>query len=536
MLGARRSRLLLLAVALTAVHGCEDVSVTEVDVASISVSPSSATLLPNDVTSLSATPRDASGTALSNRTIVWRSDNDAVASVDATGRVEAHAAGTARIEASSGGVTGTSVITVDPAPTISLARSAVGFTGVSGSAATAPEGIAISNEGGGSLTDLRVEVDYATGQPGGWIDAVLQGSTAPTTLTLRALPEALPAGTYTAGVRVISPGATNSPQVVQVTLEVLEAPAVIQLSPEALGFSTSEGQGAPPAQIVTVSNSGGGELTGLSTAVSYAAGSPTGWLTSELDRTTAPAEIVLRVEPAGLSTGVFDATVAVTSPDAPGGGASVQVRLRFGDPPPQIEAIPGTVRTTMEESSSSPRTVAVRIDNAGSGDLGGLSTQVQYSNPSATGWLQASLRASAAPTVMDLQFSTSGLLPGTYSAQVIVASPAAINSPVNVGVELVVLQRPSVKTSTVTAAPDTIVADGTSTSNITVTLRDARGDPMASGGDSVEVFTTAGTLSDVSSLGNGRYGATLVSSTTVGNATVTARLRGEEIEDSARVR
>jgi adhesin/invasin len=530
-----RSRLLPVAVALVAVQGCENVTVTEVGVASISVTPGTATLLPDEEAHLAAIPRGVSGTALSNRVISWRSENTAVASVDPSGRVHARSPGTSRIEASSGGVVGTAVVTVNPAPGISLSRTAVVLGGVAGGGATPPEVIQVSNAGGGALSGLRVEVGHASGQPAGWLDAGLQGSAAPTTLTLRARPHALAAGTYGAEVRVISPQAANSPRIVAVTFEVGAALPVIRLSPEALGFSTSEGQGAPPAQTVTVTNAGGGELTNLSTAVNYAPGSAPGWLSAELDRATAPAAILLRVDPSGLSTGVFDATVQVTSPDAPGGGATVQVRLRRGDPPPQIDVVPNSLQISMEEGAASPMVVPVRVANAGAGQLGGLSSQVRYADPAVAAWLESSLRAPVAPTVLDLRFSTTNLLPGTHTAQVMLASPDAVNSPLSVGVQLVVRPRPSGTTSTVTAAPDTIVADGTSSSEITVVLNDPRGGPIPSGGDSVEVFTTAGTLSAVSSLGSGRYRATLSSSTTVETATVTARLRGVEIEDSATV-
>jgi len=75
MLASARLRLLFLAAVLVALPACENVSVVEVDVASISVMPGEATLLPSEVTHLSATPRDASGAALADRPLTWRSAN-----------------------------------------------------------------------------------------------------------------------------------------------------------------------------------------------------------------------------------------------------------------------------------------------------------------------------------------------------------------------------------------------------------------------------------------------------------------------------
>ncbi|ACQ81027.1 Ig domain protein group 1 domain protein [Beutenbergia cavernae DSM 12333] len=80
--------------------------------------------------------------------------------------------------------------------------------------------------------------------------------------------------------------------------------------------------------------------------------------------------------------------------------------------------------------------------------------------------------------------------------------------------------------STIEADPTSITADGVSTSTVTVTLVDAYGNPVTAGGDTVELATTAGSLSDVADNGDGTYTATLTSATTAGPATVTYVLDG----------
>src|SRR5687767_6806765 len=64
---------------------------------------------------------------------------------------------------------------------------------------------------------------------------------------------------------------------------------------------------------------------------------------------------------------------------------------------------------------------------------------------------------------------------------------------------------PSGATSQITASPTSIPADGGSTSTITVELRDASGTPLTSGGHSVQLSTTAGTLGSVTDNGDGTY-------------------------------
>ena len=82
-------------------------------VASISVSPSTATLNAGATSQLTATTRDASNNVLTGRTITWVSANTAVATVSATGLVTAKAAGTAQVTATSEGKSASASITVN---------------------------------------------------------------------------------------------------------------------------------------------------------------------------------------------------------------------------------------------------------------------------------------------------------------------------------------------------------------------------------------------------------------------------------------
>ena len=90
-------------------------------------------------------------------------------------------------------------------------------------------------------------------------------------------------------------------------------------------------------------------------------------------------------------------------------------------------------------------------------------------------------------------------------------------------------------TSTITAAPTTITADGTSTSVVTVQLKDAFGNNLTAGGATVTLATTAGTLGNVTDNGNGTYTATLTSAAAPGTATITGKLGGVDIVDTETV-
>jgi uncharacterized protein YjdB len=93
---------------------------------------------------------------------------------------------------------------------------------------------------------------------------------------------------------------------------------------------------------------------------------------------------------------------------------------------------------------------------------------------------------------------------------------------------------PDPGTSTITADPTEVPADGDAFSTITVEVFDADGDPVGEGGDEVALATTLGELTDVEDRGDGTYTAELRSAE-AGTATVTGALEGEPIDDVAEV-
>ena len=94
------------------IAGTAVVTVVPVPVASVVVTPAVDTVFVGTTTQLSAEPRDASGTPLTGRTVMWTSDSTAIATVDSTGLVSAVTPGDATITATSEGIDGTAVVTV----------------------------------------------------------------------------------------------------------------------------------------------------------------------------------------------------------------------------------------------------------------------------------------------------------------------------------------------------------------------------------------------------------------------------------------
>src|SRR5207245_1498363 len=97
-------------------NGTSAISVTNVPVATVTVTPAVAGILVAATVQLTATPQDSLGNPLSGRVVTWASNAPSLASVSATGLVTGGAAGLATITATSGGKGGTAAITVTAPP------------------------------------------------------------------------------------------------------------------------------------------------------------------------------------------------------------------------------------------------------------------------------------------------------------------------------------------------------------------------------------------------------------------------------------
>src|SRR5438876_940347 len=110
---------LLLAAGLLVSVACNEPTSPPV-IVSLTVAPSSDTVLVGRAVQLTATTRDASGNALTGPAVTWTSSNSIVATVSVTGLVTGvSAGGPVTVTATSVGKSGTAAIAVIPAPTVS---------------------------------------------------------------------------------------------------------------------------------------------------------------------------------------------------------------------------------------------------------------------------------------------------------------------------------------------------------------------------------------------------------------------------------
>ena len=223
---------------------------------------------------------------------------------------------------------------VQSQPALQVAPGELAFEASEGGPSPAPQSLTIRNSGGGLL-------EWRSSCAADWVIAdssgILQEGQS-TSLQVPVLPDGLAVGHYEAEIRVIAEGATGSPALVLVTLDITSAsgPALIEIDTSALTFQATEGDRDPPAQTVLIRNRGERSLT-------WSANVDVHWLSVEPSRGTLdPGDrkrFSVSVAIAGLSSGSHTGHVSVTSPDAANSPQTLRVNLLIEPSRPQCGSI-----------------------------------------------------------------------------------------------------------------------------------------------------------------------------------------------------
>jgi hypothetical protein len=246
-------------------------------------------------------------------------------------------------------------------------------------------------------------------------------------------------------------GQVAGPQVFEARVEGL-APAVfsftaaplpaIALNPTSVSMTLPEAGAEPASRTVSVTNEGDGVLDGLQATVAYGPGQPTGWLLATLDRSVAPATLTITASAATLGQGSYSAAVEVSSAAANNSPQTVTVSLTVVASPPLIELSRTSVSWSLSSDPPWPSR-SVSITNSGGGSLGGLDVDIVY--PSDTPeWLRSALSLTTAPATLTLTPQPIDYITGEFTAEVIVRSPDAANSPQVIAATLELFNPPTI--------------------------------------------------------------------------------------------
>jgi uncharacterized protein YjdB len=263
-----------------------------------------------------ATPRDADGAALPDRTVTWQSSNPLVASVDGNGMIAAVAPGTDVITATSEGVAAQGTLTVMPVPAIPVATVSVTPASPSLQVGGTVQLTAVTRDANGNVLTGRAigwtstNTGIASVNASGLVSAVSagtanviassEGRTATTTVTVTAIPVASV---------TVSPPTSN-----------LQSGGTVQLS----AVTRDANNNILTGRVVTWASGSTAIATVTANGLVTAVGSGTTNITATSEGRTGSASVSVALVPV--------ATVAVTIPGGTvAAGASVQAAATLRD-------------------------------------------------------------------------------------------------------------------------------------------------------------------------------------------------------------
>ena len=201
---------------------------------------------------------------------------------------------------------------VTPNP-ITLSASSLTFSGNFQGANPASQSVQLGSTTSGALAWTAVSTAP-------WLTVSAGNGTTPVTLQVAANTAGLAGGTYNGTVRVTSLASPNSPQNINVSLNVVVPPPSIALSPASLTFQALSGQPNPPTQAMQIQNAGLGSFN-------WTAASDSSWLTIFAASGTTPANINVAANSTGLAPGTYTGHIVVTASGIPNSPQTLTVTL-----------------------------------------------------------------------------------------------------------------------------------------------------------------------------------------------------------------
>jgi len=500
------------------------VTVSAIPVASVAVTPPSADIVVGGTATFTAAAKDASGNVLTGREITWTVDKSAVATVSSTGVVTGVGAGTAKITAASGAVSGSANVTVTLAPVASVTLTPNNASIVVGG--TAPLTATLKDAAGNVLTGRTIQ--WSSSTPGvatvsstGVVTGVAAGSTTITatsegqsgTATITVSPVPAASVSIAPGSVTLASGATAP-----LTATVKDAAGNV-LAGRAVTWS------AAPTSVATVSATG--VVTGVApgtATITATSGSASG--TASVTVTLAPVATVA-VNPASATLTAGSTTTLTTTLKDANGNTLTGRTVAWSTNAASVATVSGTGLVT----AVAPGTATITATSEGqSGSASITVTEVAAASvtiapPSAT--LVEGATAPLSATVKDaggkvltgrtITWSSDAPATATVSAAGVVtavkAGSATITATSGSASGTASITVTPVPAASVTITPSTLSVVVGTTGPLTATVKDAAGNVLT--GRTVTWAAAPTAVATVSSTG-------VVTGESVGTATITA--------------
>ena len=314
-------------------------TVTAAQVTTLSVSPANLSFAyqtggavpasqPINVTSTSALGYTAtsSGSWLSVTPANGNTPGSLTASVNPSGLAAGSYSGTITVTASGASnspqkVTVALTVTAPTGnPSLNISPGTVSFSYPVGSTTAGTQKVSVASSG----SALNVN---AVAAGGAWLSVTPASGSTPATLTVTANPSGLAAGTYNGTVTVTSSGASNTPQTIPVKLVITTSTGSGRLRvwpSRAAYFEYESGHAMPSPRSIRVTSTG--------SPLSFTAAAHGGtWLSVTPSGGTTPGSLSISVDPTGLASGTYTATVAISANGTSGMNLPVVLKVASGD-------------------------------------------------------------------------------------------------------------------------------------------------------------------------------------------------------------
>jgi hypothetical protein len=295
---------------------------------------------------------------------------------------------------------GVTLTVAAPAATLAVSPTTLTFNVTAGGSAPAAQNVNVT-----TTNNTTANYTVSASSAGNWLTATASGTT-PGTISVSVNPGTLAVGQYTGSLSIASPGATNTPQTVQVTLNVA-APPALTVAPQSLSFFVPGDGSTPAPKTLTVLSTGGNTNF---TASAFSQGG--NWLSVSGGGTT-PGSLVVSVNPAGLTPGqTYNGSITINAPASNPSSIQVAVSLTVaaqGAVP--LQASPSALYLFYDQGAGTDLQHVLMINSGG----GSVTYQVTGQAQTCGNWL----------SVVTPTGTASASTPGIVG---VIVTPAGLNS------------------------------------------------------------------------------------------------------------